>query len=315
MRLNFALGLMEEGDLDSAIEATQAAIAALPNEAQFHFVLGELYEKVNAPKKAIAAYHRACDLQDEDRLGAGVRLTLLGVGEQMNRLPADYVEALFDDYAPRFEKNLVKHLGYRAPEQLFDLLFSHLSKMPSKPDILDLGCGTGLAGLHVRPIAGRLEGIDLSRKMLKQAEKKKIYNRLEQKDVLAEIDETAPRFDLVIACDVLNYLGNLIQVFQRSAQRLRRGGFLAFSVESAGQHPVKHGFDLHPGQRFIHNRQHIHSWLSACGFQLIEERFTPIRTENGQPVEGHLVLARLQPLLHQDVPVPEDIHIETTRQQ
>lgn len=314
MRLDFALGMLEEGDLDAAIEAALAAIDALPNEAQFHFVLGELYEKTKAPEKAITAYQQALVLQDQDHLGAGVRLSLLGAGEHMQRLPADYVEALFDDYAPRFEKNLLKHLSYRAPEQVFNLLFTHLAKMPRKPHVLDLGCGTGLAGQHIHPIAGRLEGIDLSKKMLKQAEKKKIYNRLQQGDILAEITENAPRFDLVIACDVFNYLGDLSTVFQRTVQRLRPGGFLAFSVESSGFDPSCESFNLNHTQRFIHNRQTVRHWLSASGFHIIEERFVPIRTENGEPVEGHLVLARLKTQLSTKLPPFPAEETETARQ-
>jgi predicted TPR repeat methyltransferase len=294
MRLDFALSFVDEGDFAAAIEAAEAAIEVLPQEAQFHFVLGEIFEKTAQVDKAIASFRRALELQDEDTLGAGVRLAVLGDASPLSRLPSSYVEALFDDYAPRFEKTLVQHLSYCAPEKVFDLLFSHASRLPKNPAILDLGCGTGLAGEYVRALAGRLDGIDLSKKMLKQAAKKRIYDELTQGDIEAEVSEDARRFDVVIACDVLNYLGDLSLLCQRVATRLRPGGFFAFSVESMERGQGQVSFELHEGQRFMHERTSIRVWLLAAGFEVMEERFTPIRTEKGHPVEGHLVFAKLR---------------------
>ena len=44
--------------------------------------------------------------------------------------------------------------------------------------MLDLGCGTGLAGEAFRPHVDWLEGVDLSPGMIAQARKKTIYDRL-----------------------------------------------------------------------------------------------------------------------------------------
>ena len=43
---------------------------------------------------------------------------LLGA-EHLSAMPQAYVQALFDQYAPRFESSLVGDLGYRGPALLF----------------------------------------------------------------------------------------------------------------------------------------------------------------------------------------------------
>ena len=45
--------------------------------------------------------------------------------------------------------------------------------------VLDLGCGTGLAGEALRRRAAWLEGVDLSSGMIDQARRKGLYDRLE----------------------------------------------------------------------------------------------------------------------------------------
>src|SRR6185312_3401290 len=44
--------------------------------------------------------------------------------------------------------------------------------------MLDLGCGTGLAGTAFAPLADRLVGVDLSPAMVAQAENKQLYDRV-----------------------------------------------------------------------------------------------------------------------------------------
>ena len=63
-------------------------------------------------------------------------------------MPQAYVQALFDQYAPRFESALVDDLGYRGPALLFKAVLS-VRAAAGKPAFfkraIDLGCGTGLA--------------------------------------------------------------------------------------------------------------------------------------------------------------------------
>ena len=57
--------------------------------------------------------------------------------------------------------------------------------MPGRAElaILDLGCGTGLAGAAFKPLAARLDGVDLSPAMIEKARARQIYDHLQVADL------------------------------------------------------------------------------------------------------------------------------------
>ena len=57
-----------------------------------------------------------------------------------------YVSSLFDGYAKTFESSLVGKLNYETPTIIANFLRSLISSVNLHYDIVDLGCGTGLAG-------------------------------------------------------------------------------------------------------------------------------------------------------------------------
>ena len=86
---------------------------------------------------------------------------------------------------------------------------------------LDLGCGTGLAGVAFRDCVERLEGIDLSPGMVAEARAKGIYDALHVGEVVAHLKAATDRqFDLILAADVLVYVGDLAPLFLEVARVL-----------------------------------------------------------------------------------------------
>lgn len=98
-----------------------------------------------------------------------------------------HVRALFDSYAARFDHHLVDQLDYRAPATLYRLVVAALdSSDPVRRTtegsddapprrrlrVVDVGCGTGLAGSLFRNISGLLVGGDLSTNMILKAKEK-----------------------------------------------------------------------------------------------------------------------------------------------
>ena len=73
---------------------------------------------------------------------------------------------MFDDYAADFQAHLVQHLGYQAHETLVRPLLESGRNFEA---VLDLGCGTGLCGALMRPLASAIDGVDVSSAMLEQA--------------------------------------------------------------------------------------------------------------------------------------------------
>ena len=205
-RVDFALMLFAEGDHPGATETLLAALEMVPGWALGWFQLGDFYEAAGDMAAAIAAWHAALALDPADHSGASLKLALAESGGGDPIPPSAFVEMLFDQYAPKFDKTLVDVLGYCVPE----LLEAAIAR--ARPGhfslALDLGCGTGLMGERLRPFCDRIEGFDISAEMLRKARAKGVYDRLEKADLQAFSYE-GPKADLVTAADVFMYVGAL----------------------------------------------------------------------------------------------------------
>lgn len=281
-----ALGLLAEGAAADAAAAARAAVEADPGFPAAWFTLGEAAERAGEAAAAEAAFRQYLALEPDDRMGAGAHLVQLGLAATPERLPAAYVRALFDDYAPRFEQSLRGRLGYCGPEALGALL---AAAVPGRrfASALDLGCGTGLMGAVLRPLAARLTGLDLSPRMLARAREKGLYDTLLAGDLAALLPAEAGRHDLVAAADVLPYLGALPPLLAAIAAALRPGGLFLATLERADDAALR----LLPTQRFAHGEGYLRSALADAG--LVPRTLTQgsIRQERGQPVPGWLLLA------------------------
>jgi len=206
------------------------------------------------------------------------------VEPDIDRAPPAYVEALFDDFAERFDRQLVDMLGYEAPARLTDLVKRHGQRFPR---VLDLGCGTGLAGAHLRPFGSSLTGVDLSSAMLAKAAARGGYDTLIQGEAVAFLENHPDSFDLILAADVLIYFGDLAPLFAAAAAALPAGGLLAFSTELGSS-----GWTLLPSARYAHGDDYVRK--TAAGFRVLEREEIALRREATGLTSGCLyVLERL----------------------
>jgi predicted TPR repeat methyltransferase len=205
------------------------------------------------------------------------------------QMPAQAVTGLFDKYAPRFDKHLQDTLGYRVPEQLAEVVAQLWDGKPL--DILDLGCGTGLCGPLLRPMARTLAGVDLSAGMIEQAKARGVYDRFEIGDLAVELRKTARAYDLLCAADVLNYMGDLSITFEAAATALRPGGFFIFSVEAAEGNRYELATDI---RRYQHSKPYLEHLTSIYGFEQVQLTPITVRKESDRPVAGFLLTLRLQ---------------------
>jgi predicted TPR repeat methyltransferase len=204
--------------------------------------------------------------------------------EPLTRAPETYIVEHFDFFAETFDAQLVDVLGYRTPQDLTNLL-AKLGR--TFPEVLDLGCGTGLAGPLLRSLAGTLTGVDLSPKMLEKAAGRGVYDSLIEEEIEYFLGHRPDRFDLVFAADVLIYFGELSQVMRGAARLLRPGGLFAFSVERA----QADGYTLLPTGRFAHHPSYIEE-LAKADFTAVEKMPAAIRLEACEPVDGVLYILR-----------------------
>ncbi|RAM63182.1 methyltransferase [Herbaspirillum rubrisubalbicans] len=205
-------------------------------------------------------------------------------------VPRDYIVRRFDDYADHFDSKLLAQLDYRGPQVLAQVLQGCLPGL-SGLDVLDAGCGTGLCAAVLAPYARRLEGIDLSPNMLRHAARHPHYSTLAQAEVVEWMVAHPAHYDLVAACDVLIYCGQLVDFFEALRTTLRRGAHVIFTVELADA-DQQASYTLHASGRFRHQRSYVEKCLSAAGLQVVLMREDSLRVEMQQAVPGLVVLAR-----------------------
>ena len=217
-----------------------------------------------------------------------------------HRAPATYVRALFDAYADRYDTHLLRDLHYAAPNLVRTIVGDRLE---GRPDcrIADLGCGTGLCGPLFRRITARLVGVDLSPGMLREARRRGIYDELVEDEVVRFLGRHRATFDLLIAADVLVYVGDLEPVFRAAAAAMRDDALMAATVE---EEPGD-GFSLHASGRFAHGEAYLRRVADAAGLRVLDMRRAPIRREAGEPVAGLVVLLARPPVIGRAQPSQE----------
>lgn len=293
-RADYARMLAENGEHEAAVELMEQALEITPAWPAGLVSLADYAVKAGTAEKAIAALRQVLDLDPQDLFGARLKLAVLGAEDTPDAPPSAYVEALFDDYADRFDKALVERLDYTVPTKLAALIADRDER---RFDLaVDLGCGTGLFGAEIRHKVTRLEGFDLSVNMLAKAEEKGHYDLLAKSDLSLDavrsglFDDGLPtrRADLVSAADVLMYLGDLGNAFSLAADLAAPGALFAFSVEDAGEGD---GFVLAQSLRYAHTEAHVRTRLAESGFEPLTLVHSTIRMDGGKPVFGILFLA------------------------
>jgi predicted TPR repeat methyltransferase len=292
-RYKAAVELAARGDFAAAADVLTQTVEAAPGFATAWFALGAIRDRLGDRDGAVAAFRAASGADPDDYHGARLQLVRLGAGPGTPAMTEPYVRRLFDQYAGRYDAALTEHLNYRGPALLRDAVTSALERS-GRPmhfaSLLDLGCGTGLAGQVFRPFAGRLVGVDLSAAMIARAEAKGDYDWLVVGNLAAFLsDEIAKdgKYDLVLAADVFVYVNELAPIFVDIARVLAPRGVAAFTVETHSGA----GVALLPTLRFAHGEAYLRDAVAAAGLKLLTLERATIRTEKGTPVAGLVVVA------------------------
>jgi predicted TPR repeat methyltransferase len=200
----------------------------------------------------------------------------------LDRSPAEYVVEHFDAFAEGFDAQLAGVLRYDIPEKIRAALQTVVT--PGRLyDVLDAGCGTGLCGPLLRGLARGLTGVDLSPKMLEVAGRRGIYDHLVREDLIAFLEHSPGGFDLLVAADVMIYLGDLAPFFAAASAAVRPGGLIAFSTERLEDG----GYRLLSSGRFAQAPEYVRR-LAEPHFQERICSDTTIRLEAAGRVPGNV---------------------------
>jgi predicted TPR repeat methyltransferase len=273
--------LEAEAARESAQDAAQRAQSnASPN--------GDAPTSAADPHEAIVALQQRLNLSEEQKMGH-FALAAHSKFAPPGKIPDQTLVDLFDRYADKFDHHLHEKLEYHVPE----LIAQAVSDLkPDRPlDVLDLGCGTGLCGHYLKPMAGQLWGIDLAPLMIAKSKSRGIYDRLELGELVEVMKRIDQKFDVIVAGDVLIYNGELAPIYEAAVARLRPGGRLIASFEAAAGDRFVLGTKT---LRYSHSRPYLKRMADIFGF--VEERIDDItvRKENQVPVKGYLVVLKLR---------------------
>jgi predicted TPR repeat methyltransferase len=246
-----------------------------------------LCHKSGATEKAVQLYNRLLKLAPRHQAAQHMINSLSG--KTPDTAPLDYVEAVFDNYAKEFEHSLVENLQYNTPNALRKL---HDKFFPdaSREICLDLGCGTGLAGVQFRSCCKKLIGVDISEKMLRVADRKSLYKKLIKDDILHFLHNGGVNCDMILAADVFTYMGELEKIFMACFAKTKNGGLFLFSVEESNNEK----FEIKTTGRFGHSQKYIIKLCQKTGWKILNTTFSKLRKDKGEWVKGYLFILQKQ---------------------
>jgi predicted TPR repeat methyltransferase len=272
--------LEDNGKVQTAFLCAKRAVELKPDYWDAWYDLGDLGQSVGRREDARQAYQKYFDAHPED---AELEHLLVALRDEPPppRASDRTIQQIYKGFSVTYETRMRDDLQYQGPERIRDAIAAVMGS-PSHLDILDLGCGSGLAGTVLRPWAAQLSGVDLSPEMVELARKRGIYDRLEVAEITSWLQDSSRSFDLIVSCDVLIYFGDVHRIVAAAAARLRPGGVFALSMERS-EHPPFHLTDT---GRYAHHPDHVREAASAAGLQVgyLEDAF--LRMEYGVPVTG-----------------------------
>jgi predicted TPR repeat methyltransferase len=287
---NRSVILCELHRLDEALDACDAALALNPEHAICWNNRGNALIAMARYEDAVASFDRA--LLIDPKLDPAIQnrdFALLELG-RLSRCPPGYLRGLFDAFSADYDEKMVNTLYYRAHTHLRTLADRVLQGADSGMRILDLGCGTGLVGDVFKDLAtgGRLDGVDLSPRMIEAAGRRGIYDQLILGDIETVLHAFERSYDLILAADTMIYFGDLALTLSGVFKRLRPGGFYLFAVEQS-QSP---GWEQTQARRFRHSESYLRAAAAVAGLYFVDSMPCVLRRQGNEPVQGLTVALR-----------------------
>jgi predicted TPR repeat methyltransferase len=203
----------------------------------------------------------------------------------------NFVRQSFDSFSKSFDEVLTG-LNYKAPKYVGELVIDKLAESVEGYRILDIGCGTGLCGPLIKPLASTLVGVDLSPGMLIKAKERGVYDALEETELTQYMLKNGESFDVVTCVDTLCYIGDLSSAIPAAYSALDKQGWFFFTVEQHMTSDHEQGYWLQPHGRYSHKKAYLASLLEGAGFAVDTMDDVILRREGPNDVSGLLVAAR-----------------------
>jgi MFS family permease len=142
----------------------------------------------------------------------------------------DELRAEYDRIAPSYDVGVGEAMGYASPRAVTAVAERLLER---DAHILDAGAGTGLLGEELsRAGFKRVDGFDMSARMLGEAARKGVYGDLRAGTLGSRLDYETAAFDGVLVCGVLTTRHAPATSLDELVRVTRRGGHVIFTLRS-----------------------------------------------------------------------------------
>ena len=193
----------------------------------------------------------------------------------LNAQSTDALMSVYDDWADRYETELLDDWGYTSPQMAVALLQRYSNVDGSS--VLDAGCGTGLVGeLLAGAGVKELSGVDYSQGMLDKANDKGVYQSLAKVDLNKEVPIASASYDAVTCIGTFTSTHVVPDALRELVRLTRSGGVVVFTVRDDYWEATKFVdllIELHSERlasiEEIRVEPYIHSEGSECRFVVL----------------------------------------------
>lgn len=170
------------------------------------------------------------------------------------------IKRIYDDFSSSYDREVKRDLRYTAYLRVPELVLGHLDS--TAPEILDLGCGTGLSSLLFFKSGCRVTGIDGTRAMIERAGRLP-YRRLICQNLEKSLRVKNLSFDAAVMIGVMEYIDDPAALLARVRGKLRRGGIFGLTV------PQRSSMYSEAGLRSYYKKE-IEPAMMGVGYRIIE---------------------------------------------
>lgn len=275
---NFEMGrqFAEEGKWFDAAFRFKMCLKLQPGYPRAAYSLGCCYVRLGKLEEAKAALLEALKQTpgnaDVIFMLATLDAKLLPAGHRPTRMPVHLITGYFSSVAEGYDIAEAK-AGYQAGKVTHELAAPFVKA--ANPNVLDLGCGSGIAARPWRAAAADIRGIDVTAAMLALAgqathAEKKLYDALVAADIADLARANSPSVvDVLLLVNVAQFLGDLGPVFHGISKTLSPEGIAIVTVEP---HAIAGEYGLNTQtSRFGHSNEYVKKIAAAEGLQVLKE--------------------------------------------
>lgn len=249
-----------------------------PNFVQAWYNLGVCLSQLHDREKATEAFQRVLYLKpehDEARyMLASVNPHALPREQWPTRMPRPMIDRFFGAAAGVYAQ-MEANNKYAGPAICEQKILPHLSVKVGL-NVIDLGCGVGLAATSWRDKATMITGVDISPGMVAEATTMaaggiQLFNTVMEGDLHApdSIAIAENSADVALVCNVTQFLGDLNGLMKGLAKWLKPGGVAAITVEPA---PQQAAYGVVPSTgRFGHSAAYLQEEAKTFGFSVLTQ--------------------------------------------